>query len=308
MLATVRRMSSVDIAAATACVAAAYAVKIVRWRTMLMAVAPPPGDAADSGFDPGLAVQAQIFVGSIALNNLLPLRAGDAARVFAFQHQLGRSTAAVLGILVLEKVLDLLVLLAVLGLVVATIPEHTWPTAVSTPLAAGVGAAAAAGLLVVAFARPLARLLEMLAARLDHAVLRPVLVLGRGTLETIGGQTRGLRLASLAGMTVAAWLVEGGLYVVTAHAMSISQPLAAGYLAFALATLSTLLPSSPGYFGTFHVFAMLAVGVFGAGASDAAAFAIVTHLLHWLPMTLVGVAALFSLSLRTAAANQPGPG
>ena len=66
------------------------------------------------------------------------------------------------------------------------------------------------------------------------------------------------------------------------------------------------LAISPGYFGTFHVFAMMAAQAFGASASDAAAFAIVTHLLHWLPVTLTGVAALLGLSLKGAVAAEPG--
>ena len=299
LLGAIGRVSAVDVAVALALIAAAYAVKIARWRTMLLALAPAGRP------DPGVLIHAETFVGSIALNNLLPLRAGDLARVFAFQQHLGVAPGATLGIMVVERVLDLLLLLGVLAVVTAVMPAGTVPPQISTPLAVTVAAGALAGVAVVAFAGPIGRLISSLADRFDHAWLRAACGLATGSLATIAAQTAGWRLHRLVALTALAWSLEGGLYVVTAQAMHLDQPLAAGYFAFALATLSTLLPSSPGYFGTFHVFAMLGARAFGASANDAAAFSIVTHMLHWLPMTLVGVAALLALPLGLAPATRP---
>ena len=296
VLAALGRVSGANIAIAVGLLAMAFAVKIMRWRLMLLPL----------GADPGPRVHAATFLGGIALNNLLPLRAGDIARVVAFQPLLGAPHGALIGVLVLERVLDLLLLLALLAMLALTMPIGMLPPALSGPLAVMVVAAACAGLAVLAFAAPLAMLVGSLVRRVERPLARRVLRLGLGALETIAAQTGGGRLVRLVGLTALAWLLEGGLYVVAAQALHIATPLQAGYFAFALATLSTLIPSSPGYFGTFHVFAMIAAQAFGASASDAAAFAIVTHMLHWLPVTLAGIAALLGLSLHAGAQIEPG--
>jgi glycosyltransferase 2 family protein len=57
---------------------------------------------------------ARPFLASLALNNTVPLRAGDVVRIFGFQRTLQAPAAHIAGTLLLERMLDLLVLLAVL--------------------------------------------------------------------------------------------------------------------------------------------------------------------------------------------------
>jgi hypothetical protein len=61
-------------------------------------------------------------------------------------------------------------------------------------------------------------------------------------------------------------------------------------------TLATLLPSSPGYVGTFDYFAMQGIIAYGAAKEPAAAFTLLAHILMWLPLTVVG--GLFLLAPR----------
>jgi uncharacterized membrane protein YbhN (UPF0104 family) len=69
------------------------------------------------------------------------------------------------------------------------------------------------------------------------------------------------------------------------------QPFGA-ILALPLATLATLIPSTPGYVGTFDYFAVLALTQTGNGTDAATAFALLAHLLLWLPPTVIGGAYL----------------
>ena len=65
--------------AALGFVALAYVIKIFRWLTMLRSL----------GATIGLAAAAVPFMGGVAFNNVLPLRAGDLIRVLAFQRFTG---------------------------------------------------------------------------------------------------------------------------------------------------------------------------------------------------------------------------
>lgn len=84
---------------ALAVMATAHAVRIVRWWLLLRAL------------EPSLPLSACIrpFLAGMAVNNVLPLRAGDAVRVMRFRRQLRSPAMRVLGTLVIERSIDTVV-------------------------------------------------------------------------------------------------------------------------------------------------------------------------------------------------------
>src|SRR3954468_10065094 len=86
---------------ALACVVLGYSSRILRWWRMLHAT------AKDLRWKD---VAAPFMIG-IAANNVLPLRAGDILRLFAFSGRPGAEPTRVGGTLIVERLLDLLVLL-----------------------------------------------------------------------------------------------------------------------------------------------------------------------------------------------------
>jgi uncharacterized membrane protein YbhN (UPF0104 family) len=72
--------------------------------------------------------------------------------------------------------------------------------------------------------------------------------------------------------------------------------------------LGVAIPSSPGFIGTYQWLVVAALGVFGVGASEALAFAILLHALWYVPTLLVGGGLLVRrgvLAMRAATANRP---
>ena len=64
---------------------------------------------------------------------------------------------------------------------------------------------------------------------------------------------------------------------------------AAALLTTAIANLATLVPSGPGYVGTFEAGVLLAVnGALGIGRGLALSYAVLLHVLLWLPVTVWG--------------------
>ena len=273
---------------ALALIGAGFAAKIARWQVMLLSVAPSVT----------WPVSAQTLLASVALNNVLPLRAGDVARVFAFGGVTGAPPSAVLPLMLLERLLDTTLLVAMAAAVAfpmqrfGLLPAHLEFFA---PLAVVVITAMAA---LAAAAGPLAARLATwpnLGLRwLPTTLHAPV----RATLSILAHQLRGPQAARLLCLTVLAWLCEGGMLAVLASGFGFQYPIVAGYFACALATLATLVPSAPGFVGTFHAAAIAAVLLFGAPTDDAAAFAFLAHGLLWLPLTLVGLGC-FALLTRT---------
>jgi hypothetical protein len=82
------------------------------------------------------------------------------------------------------------------------------------------------------------------------------------------------------------------MYACVAWSLHVGGSVVAPWFAAATGTLATLIPSSPGYVGTFDYFAILGLTAFGAHRIAATAFAMVVHLMLWLPVTVVGAAFL----------------
>ena len=276
--------------------AAGYAARVTRWWWMLRVL------------DPALPLANcfRPFLASIAVNNTVPLRAGDFVRAFGFRGALRAPPARVIGTLVVERVLDMFVLLALFFAGLVGVARGAVP-----PGFVLAGTVLFAGSLLGILALVLApRAVETLVARV---LLGPLA--GRawsakvhgaadqffGTLTQVLTRRRAVELLAL---SVLAWALEGGLYAVVAWALHTGGSPLGPWFAAATGTLATLLPSSPGYVGTFDYFAILGLTAYGATRTAAAAFALLVHFLLWLPPTVVG--ALCFVSLRRGAADATG--
>jgi uncharacterized protein (TIRG00374 family) len=281
------------IAAALLAFCAGYFCRIERWRSML---------ARDN---PGLrrGACAGPLLAGFAANNVLPFRAGDVLRAFAFNARLGASSGTVLATLFVERLLDLLVVLVLLLAALAAF-------GLNAHRIAGLGAVsliaigcAILGLLfrpqllavvVRAAGEPLARLLPRRSQRLGAEIDR-----GLSTLRHLSGGHTMFRLLAWSIMT---WLAEGCVFWFAALAVSGLTAPEAGWLALPLGTLATLIPSTPGYVGTFDYFTIRGMTALGNAMAPAVAHALLVHALLWLPPTLAG--GLYLL-LRRASAGDP---
>jgi uncharacterized membrane protein YbhN (UPF0104 family) len=98
----------------------------------------------------------------------------------------------------------------------------------------------------------------------------------------------GSTMIRLAFWSLTLWLAEGCVFWFSALAMpAIDAPLA-GWLALPVSTLATLIPSTPGYVGTFDFFTVRAMTELGNNTGAATAYALLVHALLWLPPTLAG--------------------
>jgi glycosyltransferase 2 family protein len=190
---------------------------------------------------------------------------------------------------VIERVLDLVVLLVLFfaGLVGAArgmVPQG-YITAGAVAGTIGVAMLVALMLAPLRMAGALARWRDRLA--LESRVSRLV---GAGAhfFEALGALQSPVRALQLLALSALAWVLEGSMYAAVAWSLHATVAPFGPWFAAATGTLATLLPSSPGYVGTFDYFAMLGLTAYGADRSVAAAFALLVHLVLWVPVTVVG--------------------
>jgi uncharacterized protein (TIRG00374 family) len=273
--------------------AAAAAIRAVRWRLLFAPATRPPLSA----------VTRAMLVGQL-FNIILPMRAGEAARIVVLHQEAGTSRAESLGTAVVERVYDVLALLLLLLAAAPFLPEVTWLRRAAV-LAAALLALAAVGAFVV----------ERFGARPVRLVLRPLAYLPgieRAHTDAAAGRLVGglgalhrPRLAAPAFLLgVASWLVLALSYWFVLAAFDLGLGYGAGVLTLVTTTLSLVIPSAPASVGVFEAGGVLALRAYAVDESTALSATVVLHALNLFPFVLVGAVLLHGHALRLRAARE----
>ena len=277
---SVRLVSPVWILGVIGFTCLSYTLRCVRWTRMMR----PTGAR--------FSVCARVLLTSLAANNILPLRIGDIMRVFTYSGDLGTSPSVILSTVILEKLLDIFVLVL---LFVTFMGSNVSPH--SRALAELMLALSSAGLLTVLLgARFLQAPMVRLFARLPpRPVLKKVehwLMLALDCIREIG--VAGSVLLLLQSGII--WAAEGMIFVSGIHLVGLAVDAIGPWQAVSVANLSYLIPSSPGAIGTFEWAVKTALVSHGAGEGRSAVFALALH--AWLLFSVTGVGGLIFLMHR----------
>ncbi|MBI1816117.1 MAG: flippase-like domain-containing protein [Deltaproteobacteria bacterium] len=242
-------------------------------------------------------------------NNLLPARMGEFVRAYVLGRQAGVPVSLALAITFLERILDGLTITGILLVAGLFAPLPDWGRELRW--AAGlVFASATIAVALITAARPFVlRVAQLVTARLPLALDRRITAI----LNRAFGATDCLRdpilTIKIVALSLTVWIVEGGMFLVVLPAFDLPMNPLWAAMALSVTNLGILIPSSPGYIGPFHYFCMQALQIFGVPADTALGYAIMVHLLYYVPITIWGVGALtaYGVSLGTAAQTVPAP-
>ena len=278
----------------------AVAVVIRAWRWQLLFA---PGRRP-----PLPALTRALLVGQL-FNAVLPMRAGEAARIVVLHQETGTSRAETLGTAVVERIYDVLTLLLLLIVTAPFMPEVEWLDRAAW-LAAAFLVLTIAGAFVVArfgprpirvlFA-PLAILPVLTRHHTDAAAER--LVQGLAALHRVRLVVPALVLS------VVSWLVLAFSNWLVLVAFDLGLGYSAGILILVTTTLSLVIPAAPGGVGVFEAGGVIALRAYGVDDSTALSVTVVLHALNILPFVVVGTVLLHRHALRIgdlqrAAANR----
>jgi uncharacterized protein (TIRG00374 family) len=269
------------VAAGAAALVATFVVFAARWSVLLSGNARLPIRVTFS----------YVMIGYLA-NTVLPLRLGDLARASLLGRRHGIGIASALGSILLERVLDLLVLLLLIGGLAFVVD-------VPPLVRAGIATMAAGALGGLAFLVSLAvwrERLTGLAARLPFAAARRPIEQLLGLAARFAGGLKVLRdrrrLAQVLALSALAWAIAGGGTFLWLVAFDMPAPWYAALFVLAVVNLGGAIPSSPGAIGVYHFLAVLALSVWVPDSSAALAYAIATHGVNLALNVLIGAICL----------------
>ncbi len=244
-----------------------------------------------------------VVVLGYAANNVLPARLGELVRSGLLSKESGVPLLQAISLTVLERILDGLALLLLLVVVALRLPSMPFVDAAFSLAATVFGIASLGVLLAVVAPRALLSLASRTAQRLGTKVHDRLV----GALTELVSGVAYLRSASAAAgmmaLSVLIWLFEGGMFLALLPAFGLPADPFWALLALCITNLGILVPSSPGFIGTFHFFCMSSLVALGVSQGLALSYATAVHLSFFVPVTLWGVAiaASYGVSLTSMA-------
>jgi uncharacterized protein (TIRG00374 family) len=260
-----------------------YWLKAWRWRLLLAPI---------GSFRPMRDCFPPIMIG-FAFNNLLPAHLGEFVRVLVFGRRHGVHKAAVLSTVVLERVFDILAIVAFLtcglffveGLEPALRNKAIWFG--SAALVLTIGAA-----VFVTWTGTVVRLVESILGALP---LIPASLKTRVTelLEAAAHGMNALHSPALLGGIVATsllqWAVNGWLMYLALASFGVTVSIWVVCILLGVVAFGVTVPSSPGYFGVMQLFFMSVLKLFTPNQESVFAASVFYQLAQYIPVTLIGL-------------------
>jgi len=224
------------------------------------------------------------------VNTILPGRLSPLARVgWLATYDADISTTFALSVVVIEKILDGVIYLLLLLVVLASMPL---PEGVrDAGLAAGMVSTVLAGLVLGAvMAKPqLTNILRQLGnyfPSLNRLMVVPLAESALNSLDIWRYPRQGLQVVAWSGVV---WGSTAMLYYVVVHAMRLNVPFIAAIVLLIFIQAGLRIASVPGGIGVFHYLCIVALSLFDVSRDAALGYAIVLHLLNFLPQSLLGI-------------------
>ncbi|MEO6982001.1 MAG: lysylphosphatidylglycerol synthase transmembrane domain-containing protein [Edaphobacter sp.] len=263
-----------------------YTLRCVRWTSMML----PTGAR--------FRVCARVLMTSLAANNILPLRIGDIMRVFTYAEDLGTTPSVILSTVILEKLLDIFVLVLLFVATMSSIATHRLHLIAYILLAIS-----AIGLLTLLLGArilqpKIASLFKRFASNAKLAKLEHWIMLALDAVARIG--IVGSLLLLLQSAVI--WTCEGMIFLSALKLLDVHADSVSPWLAVSFANLSYLIPSSPGAIGPFELAVKTSLVSHGAPDPQAALFGLALH--AWLLISVTGAGGLIFFIHRIKSHNR----
>jgi uncharacterized protein (TIRG00374 family) len=263
---------------------ASLVLRAVRWRFLLEA-SPPVGISA---------LTSATFIG-MAANNLLPARLGEAVRAWILANRRRMSLPTVLASIMVERLLDVIALLVLLGACLSASPGLDGEAAgtferIGLMLLGLVTAGSAAILVTVRFRGRLGQAMDRWAKRKEPSWRSSLVGLVHRFVEGLYALRGVPQLLMVAGLSLLVWAASIASFHLLADGFGLGLSWSQTTLVFVMVLLGIAMPSAPGYVGTFHGICVAGlVMVAGVDQALALAYATALHGSQWLAVNLVGL-------------------
>lgn len=288
----VREMTAADgrlLVPSAFCTLFGYGIRTVRWQQILRPL-----------YALGLPLLFRVLMLGFAANNILPARVGEIIRAYTLARKANVPVSLGLSTVLIERVFDGLTLLILMAIAIRFAPigegdERLWLVQI---VSATVFLGALVGVILLLVLRERALLLLAWFSRPLPEATRPrIAAIAESFIQGLSCLQSRAVVVRIGVLSLAVWSVEGVTYALTARAFDLglapTEYLSAVLFLLVFVNLGIMVPSAPGYIGTYQFFARLALASFAVSPERALGLALVSHAIQYFLVTGVGLVVLW---------------
>ena len=242
-------------------------------------------------------------------NTVLPAHLGEIFRANVIGKKESIPTSSVLATVVIERIIDVLTLLVVMLIAVFAYPFPGWVTKSGYIMFAAV-----AGLFLFLFL--LKQQNRMTVALMSFGLkLLPKVIAGKleelitAFIDGINGMKRKRDYLILFVLSISIWGCYWGIFHILFYAFNLVElynlTVLSSIVLLVITTISVVVPSSPGYIGTYHFLCQLSLSLFGVPKSIGLSYAIMAHGISIFPVAVVGFLLAWQEGISRLSADVP---
>jgi uncharacterized protein (TIRG00374 family) len=228
-----------------------------------------------------------------AANSFLPAHLGEFLRAIVLGKKQNISASSTFASIVIERIVDVFSLILLMVLVIFIHPFPRWVVQSGYIMLAG---AVGAFILLIGFKRFEAKSTSMI-----RILMKPM-------PEKIGHRLESMVFNFLSGvmplksnwhyfyvsaLSVAIWFCYALSYYFCLYAFEFyavhQLPWYVCLVVLVITTISIVVPSSPGYVGTYHYLCQISLVMFGVSGTEALSYATIAHAIILIPVTVTGL-------------------
>lgn len=242
-------------------------------------------------------------------NNVFPFRLGEVLRAYAIGQSAGVSRMASFATIFVERIIDVISLLLLLGV---SLLFHDYPAWIEKGGAILLSVTVACTVFIVFLMKRTEKTLSFVMRLLrpfPEKVKQVVSKLLGSFLEGFGVFKKSEHFGTITWQSFAIWLCYAVIVYVTLDAFELNSrynmPPGASLVILVMTSIAIMVPAAPGYVGSFHWVCQQSLMLFGISPSESLSFAVVSHVVNFVPITVLGFYYYYRqhLDLRKAVAN-----
>jgi len=244
---------------------------------------------------------------SYAANNVIPLRAGDVLRAVMIGEKENVNKFSSFTTVLLERISDGITLLLFMAIGLSVIESNQlWISRVVWLSVIGFIGSILFIFLLYHLQEKFINLIDRLLKSRSEKLATKVVELLRNILVAFKIVKSTLTLLKIALTSIFIWCLEGSIFTLGAMSFGIAlhESILLGIVTVAIVNLGIMIPSSPGYVGTFEFFCMLSLALFGFSNNTAASFSVLVHLGQYIPITVIGCLLWLFMGIKQSKVKQ----
>ncbi|MDZ7318162.1 MAG: flippase-like domain-containing protein [candidate division KSB1 bacterium] len=257
-------------------------LRSVRWQILLKPVQRIPSPTLFSALLVGYAV-----------NDILPAHLGELIRAYLIGRKRQIAASSVLATIVVERIIDVLTLVFLMALTLVIYPFPGWVKK-SGYLMFGFALAIVVFLVLMKlYTDATMKFLRRLVKPFPHRIADKIEQLSRSFLDGLKPMVSRWDYAHLIILSLLIWTCYWGVLYLNFYTFNLignyQLDAVAGLVLLVITTISVVVPSSPGYVGTYHWLCQVSLELFHVPRAVGLTYAIVVHAINFFPVFLVGL-------------------